>query len=343
MTTQLQSRPQQQTVEQILSNDSFKKRFEEVLGKKAPGFVSSVISAYKTNAMLREADPMSVVSAAMVAATLDLPINSNLGFAHIVPYRDKSGKAFAQFQMGWKGFIQLAIRTGQYKNMNASVVYEGELVSYNRITGEAVFDMDLKRSDKVIGYVAFFRLINGFEKTLYMTVAETEAHGMKYSKSFSSPQGKWKQDFDAMSIKTVVKMLLGKWGILSVELQKALVADQGTTSDGETFDYPDNPSDDIPASAAEAEMPRARVPQEVPAEVKEEPAIIPEVEKRPVTGGPIIGESHKKQLKKLLKASGQTEEWLVDQCEAGDPDKMTVAEYTIVMNKLSRMIDEASK
>ena len=206
----------------LIKQDNIQSRFKEVLGARTPAFISSVLSAYNGNAALKEAEPMSVISSAMIAATLDLPINPSLGFAHIVPY---SGKA--QFQMGWKGFVQLAMRTGQYKTMNCSGVFDGELVKHNRITGDIEIDTAKKTSDKVIGYVAYFRLISGFEKYLYMTTEEVTAHGKKYSASYKKGGGRWAEDFEAMALKTVIKMLLSKWGILSVEMQKAMVADQG--------------------------------------------------------------------------------------------------------------------
>ena len=233
-----------QSLEVLLNKDNVKKRFEEILGKKAAGFMSSIISATKANQKLRAANPNSVLSSAVVAATLDLPINQNLGFAHIVPYGGE-----AQFQMGWKGFVQLAIRTNQYRSMNAAAVYEGELKSYNRITGEIEFDLDAKKSNKVIGYVAFFKLINGFEKYFYMTLEEVTAHGKRYSKSFSS--GNWQTNFEPMALKTVIKLLLSKWGILSIEMQTAMEADQAIVNargEGFEFDYKDAPPE--PAAAA---------------------------------------------------------------------------------------------
>lgn len=233
-----------QSLEVLLNKDNVKKRFEEILGKKAAGFMSSIISATKANQKLRAANPNSVLSSAVVAATLDLPINQNLGFAHIVPYGGE-----AQFQMGWKGFVQLAIRTNQYRSMNAAAVYEGELKSYNRITGEIEFDLDAKKSNKVIGYVAFFKLINGFEKYFYMTLEEVTAHGKRYSKSFSS--GNWSTNFEPMALKTVIKLLLSKWGILSIEMQTAMEADQAIVNargEGFEFDYKDAP----PEPAVEA-------------------------------------------------------------------------------------------
>lgn len=233
-----------QSLEVLLNKDNVKKRFEEILGKKAAGFMSSIISATKANPKLRAANPNSVLSSAVVAATLDLPINQNLGFAHIVPYGGE-----AQFQMGWKGFVQLAIRTNQYRSMNAAPVYEGELKEYNRITGEIEFDLKGRKSNKVIGYVAFFRLINGFEKYFYMTLEEVTAHGKRYSKSFSS--GNWSTNFEPMALKTVIKLLLSKWGILSIEMQTAMEADQAIVNargEGFEFDYKDAP----PEPAVEA-------------------------------------------------------------------------------------------
>lgn len=222
-----------ETVESLLAKDGFKKRFEEILGKKAPGFISSVISAVKGNANLALCEPGTVLSSAAVAASLDLPINPNLGFAYIVPYSNQ-----AQFQMGWRGFVQLAMRTGQYQTINVSAVCDGELKRHDKFTGEMEFDSAGKKSDNVIGYVSYFRLLNGFEKWHYMTLEEVQAHGKKYSKSFGNASGRWKLDFDAMAKKTALKLLLSKFGILSIEMQTAIQADQGVIS-GDTPDYID--------------------------------------------------------------------------------------------------------
>ena len=228
------------TVASILSQDVVKSRFNDILGKNANAFMSSIISATKANPSLGDCEPNSVISSAVIAATLNLPIQSNLGFAHIVPYnqKDSSGNQVkvAQFQMGYKGFIQLALRTAQYKNINASEVYEGELVNHDRITGEVELDTKKKKSNKVIGYVAYFKLINGFEKMLYLTREQVEGHGSKYSKSYSNKYGRWQQDFDSMALKTVIKLLLSKYGILSVDMQTAITVDQAIIKDAETMD-----------------------------------------------------------------------------------------------------------
>lgn len=225
----------------LLSAESTKKKFVDILGKKAAGFISSVINVVGSNQLLTKANPTSVVMSAAIAATLDLPINPNLGFAAIVPY----GGA-AQFQMMWRGFVQLAQRSGQYRTINTTEVYEGEIKSMNRFTGEIEFDPNGKKSDAVIGYVAYFSLINGFEKYFYMTKEEVENHGKKYSKSYASKSGRWQLDFDAMAKKTVLKLLLSRYGIMSVDMQKAVEFDQsavkGTLSDldSATPDYVDN-------------------------------------------------------------------------------------------------------
>jgi recombination protein RecT len=214
-------KPEPRTLKGMLADVKVKNRFEEILGKKAPGFISSIISAVQANSALQECEPGSVIGAAVIAASLDLPINPSLGQAHIVPY-----SKVAQFQMGWKGYVQLAQRTRQYAAMNATEVYEGQLVKLDSITGDMQFDAEAKKSDKVIGYLFYFRLLSGFEKYTYMTVEQCHAHGKRYSKSYSNPKGKWQLDFPSMALKTVVKMGLSKWGPLSTEMQTAVTHDQ---------------------------------------------------------------------------------------------------------------------
>lgn len=229
----------QKSINSLLNEDSVKKRFQEILGPKANGFISSVIGVAKNNKMLTEADPQSILSAAVVAATLDLPIDSNLGFAAIVPYKDKSGKVVAQFQMMYKGFVQLAQRSGQYKTINACEIYDGEIESFNRITGEINFNPANKKSDKIIGFASYFKLVNGFEKTLYMSVEDLNKHGKKFSQSFKKGYGLWVDDFDSMAHKTVLKRLLSKYGILSIDMQNAVKFDQGIIKENGEVEYVD--------------------------------------------------------------------------------------------------------
>ena len=213
------------TIQSLVSQDSVKARFEELLGKKAPGFISSLLAVVNNNKLLAKANPNTIIAAGAMAASLDLPINQNLGFAYIIPYGNE-----AQFQMGYKGYIQLAMRTGQYQTINAAEVYEGEIVKQNRFTGE--YEFGDKTSDKIVGYIAYFKLVNGFEKYLYMSIEEMQAHAKKFSKNYKGGTDKWGiTDFHSMAIKTVLKRLISKYGILSIEMQGQPIVD-AITNDG---------------------------------------------------------------------------------------------------------------
>lgn len=211
------------------NDETVKNNLKAMLGSKAQGFATSVLSVVNNNRLLQNADPRTIYTSAMMAASLDLPINPNLGFAAIVPYGN-----VAQCQVMAKGFIQLAIRSGQYAKINNAVVHEGELVKYDPFKDEYLFDASKRTSDKVIGYVAYFRTVGGFEKYFYMTKEEALAHGKRYSKSFGS--GPWTTDTDAMCLKTVIKLLLSKYGILSIEMQRAIRFDQGVIKGDFMFD-----------------------------------------------------------------------------------------------------------
>lgn len=222
-------------ISQFLNSDSIKGKFTEILGQKGIGFISSVLSVVNSSNQLVSADQNSIYTAALMAASLDLPINSNLGLAYIVPYNSKqsdgSWKIMAQFQLGYKGFKQLAQRTGQFSVMNESDVREGEILSYDRLTGKIQFNWiqnDAERLSKpIIGYVSFFELTNGFTSTFYMTKEEVLAHGKKYSQTFKKfNSGLWKDEFDAMALKTVTKLNLSKNAPLSIEMQRAVLSDQ---------------------------------------------------------------------------------------------------------------------
>lgn len=251
---------QQLTTKDFFSRKGVKEKFEELLGKRAPGFITSVLQAVQSNEQLKTADPQTVYTAAAVAATLDLPINNNLGFAYIVPYKqwvEKEGAkrqvTVAQFQMGYKGFIQLAQRSGQFHTISEAAIYEGQLIGENPLTGfEFDFSASAKKSDTVIGYAAYFRLINGFEKVLYSPVDKIEGHAKRYSKNFAKyGTGLWKDDFDAMARKTVLKALLSRYAPLSIEMQKAVITDQSVIKDVETEDveYVDNTHEELAEAA----------------------------------------------------------------------------------------------
>jgi recombination protein RecT len=227
---------QPMTAKRLFDQENVKAKFTELLGKKAQGFITSVLQIVASNDLLSKAEPTSIYQAAAVAATLDLPLNNNLGFAYIVPYnaRQKDGnyKQVAQFQIGYKGFIQLAQRSGQVKKIYASEIYNGQIISENPLEGY-VFDFSKKGDDTVVGYAARIELINGFESVLYMQMDKIKAHGVKYSQTFKKGFGLWKDDFDAMAKKTVVKLLISRYAPLSIDMQNAIVFDQGVVKDVE--------------------------------------------------------------------------------------------------------------
>lgn len=196
----------------LLNSDAIKRRFEEVLKQRAPQYMSSILNLVNSDANLQNCEPISIIASCMVAATLDLPVDKNLGYAWIIGYKDR-----ATFQLGYKGYIQLALRTAQYKSMNVIEVHEGELLSWNPLTEELEIDFNEKRSDAIIGYAGYFELLNGFKKSVYWSKEAIEKHKKKFSKSDFG----WSKDFDAMAKKTVIRNMLSKWGILSIEMQKA--------------------------------------------------------------------------------------------------------------------------
>lgn len=222
----------------VLQSDKIKTRFNEVLGKNAPAFISALLSVYNSNNLLQQCSEMSILGAAGLAATLNLSITPSLGQAYIVPYKGK-----ATFQIGVRGLTQLAHRTGRYVALHAGKVYEGEIRRFNPVTGEP--EIGEKISDEVVGYVAYMRLVNGFEKTVYMTKAEIEEHAERYSQSYKTDKSKgyksspWSTNFDAMASKTVLKKLLNAWGVLSADMAEALQADQAVV-DRHTVTYVDN-------------------------------------------------------------------------------------------------------
>lgn len=219
----------------LLNSEVIKNRFNEVLGKNAAGFMSALLSVYNGNKQLQECDGRSILGAAGLAATLKLSITPSLGQAYVMPFKRQ-----ATFVIGVKGLIQLAHRTGKYVALHAGKVKEGELRGFNPITGEP--ELGEKISENVVGYVAYMRLLNGFEKTLYMTLAEIEEHAKKYSQSYGKSFSPWTTNFDAMASKTVLKKLLNAWGVLSADMAEAMQADQSVV-DRNTFEYVDNGGD----------------------------------------------------------------------------------------------------
>ncbi len=236
-------------------------KMQKILGDNTASFTTSVLQAVSSNYMLKDATPESVFMAAMTAATLDLPINNNLGFAYLVPYSKSKGKdrngqwvneVEAQFQLGYKGYIQLAQRSGQFKTINACPIYDGdtERSIHERLT---MFLPPEPPSVELIGYIGYFKLLNGFEAHVTMRLNEIRAHAMEYSQAYQSGEkdnkkqkfSPWHKHFDVMAKKTVLKMLISKQAPMSIDskLVDAVQADQAVIRDvnGEThYDYPDN-------------------------------------------------------------------------------------------------------
>ena len=245
-TNQIQvNQPDKHPVKTFFESPAIKNKFTELMGKRAPQFITSVLQIANSNALLKNADPISIFNAAATAATLDLPLNNNLGFAYIVPYNEKqkdgTWKQVAQFQMGYKGFIQLAQRSGQFERISVCKAYEGDT---DEDIEQRLFGIipPTPKSDIVLGYVSGFKLINGCRQTLYMTNSDLKKHGEKFSQTFKKGFGLWKDDFESMASKTVLKLLLSKFAPLSVEMQRAVITDQAIVKDFETEDvqYIDN-------------------------------------------------------------------------------------------------------
>lgn len=225
-------------LKKVINSERMKQVFADMLGKKSVGFLTSISNIVTNNGLLQKAETPSIMLAAAQAAALDLPINPNLGYAAIVPYNDsKTKRCLAQFQIMRDGWVELALRTGQVVSIVNEPVYEGELVSRNRFKDEFVFDETKRASDKVIGYMAYIKLINGFEKTVYMTADECKAHALRYSQTYKKGFGVWVDNFDAMALKTVLKKLIKKYCPKSIEMNRALESDnasfQGDINDPE--------------------------------------------------------------------------------------------------------------
>lgn len=219
-----------------LKSDTYQRLINDTLGDKviAQQFVADITTVVSQNQLLKSCEPLSIVSAGLVAQSLKLPLSQTLGFAYVVPYSKK-----AQFQIGWKGLVQLAIRSGQYETLGVREVHEGEALGLDEF-GDEIIKFDHKYDNaKVIGYFAYFKLTSGFKKTLYWTTEQCKVHGKKYSKTFDN--GNWNTMFGEMAKKTVLKQLISKYGIQSVDIQKAMVYDQASVKEDGTAEYVDNP------------------------------------------------------------------------------------------------------
>ncbi len=231
-----------------LTSDAVKSQINKVIGgANGDRFVSSIISAVQANASLKDCTSPSIVSAALLGYSLKLSPSPQLGQYYLVPfYNRKKGLSEAQFNLGYKGYIQLALRSGQYKKLNVLAIKEGELINYNPLDEEIevklIDDEEERENAKTIGYYAMFEYLNGFKKTMYWSKAKMESHALKYSQGYKAKKGYtfWEKDFDSMAYKTMLRQLISKWGIMSIDMQSALDSDMGVIKEDGTVDYVDN-------------------------------------------------------------------------------------------------------
>lgn len=212
----------------FFKSEAVQHRLQEVVGKRSNQFATTMLSILRDNDMLAKADSNSVMTAALKAVSLGLPIEPSLGFAYVVPFNNRKKRIVeAQFQLGYKGLIQLAMRSGQITRLNAGPIYEGQFNSFDEITEELDYIKGYKKSENegIAGYFAYFRLSNGFEKRVYWTIDQVRDHAKRYSQSYKSGYGPWVDNFDAMARKTVLKNILSTYAPLSTEMQEAISAD----------------------------------------------------------------------------------------------------------------------
>ncbi len=232
----------------FITSNKMAQKINEIIGdeKKGARFVSSIVSAVNANPNLRECDNGSILSGALLGESLNLSPSPQLGNYYLVPFKDKERGMVATFQLGYKGYIQLAIRSGQYKKLNVLAIKEGELIKYDplneEIEVELIEDEEKREKAKTIGYYAMFEYNNGFRKTLYWSKAKMEKHALQYSKGYAKKSGYtfWEKDFDAMAFKTMLRQLISKWGIMSVEMQNAYESDMAYIKEDGSKEYIDN-------------------------------------------------------------------------------------------------------
>ena len=234
----------------MIQTDTYKNLINNTLGdpKRASGFVTAITSAVATNPQLVDCDPATILSAGLLGETLQLSPSPQLGQYYLVPFQDrKLGRKVAQFQLGYKGYIQLAIRSGQYKKLNAMAIKEGELIRYDPLNEEIevqlIEDETAREAAPTIGYYAMFEYLNGFRKVIYWSKEKMQNHALEYSQGYRAHKGYtfWEKDFDSMAIKTMLRQLISKWGIMSIEFQKAYEADMGVLRPGtDKIEYVDN-------------------------------------------------------------------------------------------------------
>lgn len=244
MNNQLQSKPK---FSLAIQSEGYKKLINNTLGdpKRSAKFIAAISSAVATNSSLQQCDAGSILSGALLGEALNLSPSPQLGQYYLVPFKDK-----AQFQLGYKGYIQLAIRSGQYKDIDVIEVREGEYLGRDKTTGKHQFEFiedEVERENKpIIGYMAYFEYLNGFYKNLYWSKEKMQKHALEYSQAYASDIKKgtnysfWSKDFDGMAFKTMLRQLISKWGIMSIDMQEAITKDMAVVKEDGTYDYVDN-------------------------------------------------------------------------------------------------------
>ena len=248
-----------------LTNDAVKQQINSVVGgKDGQKFISAIVSAVNANPALQECSNQSILSAALLGNSLKLSPSPQLGQYYFVPFNDhKNGRKVAQFQLGYKGYIQLALRSGQYKKLNVLAIKEGELIKYDPLNEEIevriIEDEDEREKAATIGYYAMFEYLNGFRKTMYWTRSKMERHALNYSQGYKAKKGYtfWEKDFDAMAYKTMLRQLISKWGIMSIEMQTAMDGDMGVIEEDGTINYVDNDNEVVADAVADVKVSEA--------------------------------------------------------------------------------------
>ena len=256
-----------QSMAMYLTGEAVKNQINSIVGgKNGTRFISAVVSAVNNNPALQECTNQSILAAALLGESLNLSPSPQLGQYYMVPFDDKEKGKVAQFQLGYKGYIQLAIRSGQYRKLNVLSIKEGELIRFDPLNEEIdvqlIEDEEQREQAKTIGYYAMFEYVNGFRKALYWSRNKMEAHALKYSKGYASDKRKgtawtfWSRDFDGMAYKTMLRQLISKWGIMSIDMVTALDADMAVIREDGTKEYVDNvESDAVESAPVEAEIP----------------------------------------------------------------------------------------
>lgn len=266
----LQKQNQRLGITAYLTNDAVKNQINQVIGgKDGTKFISAVVSAVNANPGLKDCTNQSILSAALLGESLKLSPSPQLGQYYMVPFNDKNKGKVAQFQLGYKGYIQLAIRSGQYKKLNVLAIKEGELIRFDPLNEEIevklIDDEEAREQAATIGYYAMFEYTNGFRKAIYWSKKKMEAHALQYSMGYRAKKGYtfWEKDFDAMAYKTMLRQLISKWGIMSIEMQNAIDSDMAVINEDGTKSYVENEPDIIEAEiVSDVVAPETTEPQQ---------------------------------------------------------------------------------